>query len=147
VHRHPPSVRTWWPLIPEPYLRTDRPNAITLLGIPLVVWLDKTTAATTIAGASNGPENAASSSSGRGTWRVFRDACPHRLAPLSEGRMEADGSLSCSYHGWRFDGSGACRRIPQAVDAAAEAAACASRRSCATTFPVRLEVRSALPQM
>ncbi|GFR47365.1 hypothetical protein Agub_g9071, partial [Astrephomene gubernaculifera] len=45
----------------------------------------------------------------------------------------------CSYHGWRFDGTGACTRIPQALDPAAEAAACRSRRACATAYPVRLE--------
>lgn len=36
-----------------------------------------------------------------------------RLAPLSEGRIEADGTLQCSYHGWRFDSSGRCTDIPQ----------------------------------
>lgn len=44
-------------------------------------------------------------------------AClPHRtcrLAPLSEGRIEADGTLMCSYHGWQFNGQGGCTRIPQ----------------------------------
>ncbi|EFJ50047.1 hypothetical protein VOLCADRAFT_89014 [Volvox carteri f. nagariensis] len=109
-------TRHWWPLIPVDYLKPDRPNPVTLLGITMVVWRD--------AG---------------GRWRVFRDRCPHRLAPLSEGRVESDGSLSCAYHGWRFDGSGACRRIPQAVDAASEAAACSSRRSCATAYPARVE--------
>ena len=38
--------------------------------------------------------------------RCFEDRCPHRLAPLSEGRIEpTDGSLFCNYHGdfsaWR----------------------------------------------
>ena len=27
--------------------------------------------------------------------------------------MEGDGTLLCSYHGWRFDGEGACTAIPQ----------------------------------
>ena len=48
------------------------------------------------------------------TCRCFEDRCPHRLAPLSEGRIEpSDGTLFCNYHGWRYDGSGACRGIPQ----------------------------------
>jgi len=36
------------------------------------------------------------------------DACPHRNAPLSLGRVRADGRLACAYHGWNFgaDGSG-----------------------------------------
>lgn len=56
--------------------------------------------------------------------------------------MEADGTLSCSYHGWRFAGSGACTRIPQALDGGAEAAACASPRSCVTSYPVAINVRA-----
>lgn len=33
-------------------------------------------------------------------WSVFEDRCPHRLAPLSEGRIEpSTGHLMCSYHG------------------------------------------------
>lgn len=36
-----------------------------------------------------------------------------RLAPLSEGRVEPDGTLSCAYHGWRFAADGTCVAIPQ----------------------------------
>ena len=39
------------------------------------------------------------------------DRCPHRNVPLSYGTVE-EGLLQCCYHGWRFDGSGACRAIP-----------------------------------
>jgi phenylpropionate dioxygenase-like ring-hydroxylating dioxygenase large terminal subunit len=39
------------------------------------------------------------------------DVCPHRRAPLSLGRVD-EGLLACSYHGWRFDGTGACQEIP-----------------------------------
>ena len=28
-----------------------------------------------------------------GTWATFDDRCPHRAAPLTEGRVEKDGSL------------------------------------------------------
>lgn len=42
-----------------------------------------------------------------------RDQCPHRLAPLSIGSI-VDDTLQCRYHGWRFDGTGACVRIPSA---------------------------------
>jgi vanillate O-demethylase monooxygenase subunit len=39
------------------------------------------------------------------------DACPHRLAPLSMGRLKQD-LIECGYHGLTFDGSGTCVRIP-----------------------------------
>ena len=34
--------------------------------------------------------------------------CPHRFAPLSEGRKCEDGSIECPYHGLRYDATGAC---------------------------------------
>lgn len=34
------------------------------------------------------------------------DACPHRFAPLSSGKVRADGRLQCPYHGWHFDAEG-----------------------------------------
>ncbi len=42
---------------------------------------------------------------------AFADRCPHRLAPLSAGRV-VGGVLECGYHGWCFDGDGACTAIP-----------------------------------
>lgn len=42
---------------------------------------------------------------------AFPDRCPHRLAPLSAGRVEGD-VLRCGYHGWCFDATGACVEIP-----------------------------------
>lgn len=47
------------------------------------------------------------------------DVCPHRLAPLSEGRLyqrshegRKQTILECGYHGWRFDCGGRCVDIP-----------------------------------
>ena len=69
-------------------------------------------------------------------------SCAGRLAPLSEGRIEpSDGTLMCSYHGWRFAGDGACIGIPQAPDARAEAAALASPRSCVTMHPAQARMQ------
>lgn len=62
---------------------------------------------------------------------------PPRLAPLSEGRIEADGTLQCSYHGWPYNGAGTCTEIPQALDPKAKAVACSSSRSCVTSYPVQ----------
>jgi len=50
----------------------------------------------------------------QGEWNVFEDACPHRLAALSEGRIDENtGNLMCTYHGWTFDSAGKCTKIPQ----------------------------------
>ncbi|GAA2404641.1 hypothetical protein GCM10010191_10470 [Actinomadura vinacea] len=37
------------------------------------------------------------------TVRALHDRCPHRGVPLSLGRREFEGSISCAYHGWTFD--------------------------------------------
>jgi phenylpropionate dioxygenase-like ring-hydroxylating dioxygenase large terminal subunit len=41
------------------------------------------------------------------------DSCPHRLAPLSSGRVRPDGRLACGYHGWNFDAEGRGRSPSQ----------------------------------
>jgi vanillate O-demethylase monooxygenase subunit len=47
---------------------------------------------------------------------AFRDQCPHRLAPMSSGRLvpAEDGTtrLACGYHGWRYRSDGRCDSIP-----------------------------------
>jgi len=46
-----------------------------------------------------------------GELRAFVDRCPHRLAPLSVGRV-CDGALQCGYHGWTFAEDGRCTSMP-----------------------------------
>lgn len=46
-----------------------------------------------------------------GTVRALHDACPHRFAPLSLGRLTGSGVV-CPYHGLEFDGTGKCIRNP-----------------------------------
>ena len=41
----------------------------------------------------------------------LQDLCPHRFAPLSKGQIKED-SIECPYHGWRFDRSGTCTKMP-----------------------------------
>lgn len=85
--------QNWYPLSPIEDLNPEQPTPVMLLGINLVIWKPK-----------NSP-----------TYQVFIDECPHRLAPLSEGRVdEKTGDLMCSYHGWQFDQKGICTTIPQA---------------------------------
>lgn len=39
------------------------------------------------------------------------DACPHRLLPLSMGKLKGD-AIECGYHGMTYDCSGKCVRVP-----------------------------------
>ena len=82
----------WYPVMPVCDLDKRIPLAKKVIGLDVVVWWDRN-------------ENA---------WKVFDDMCPHRLAPLSEGRIDQWGRLQCVYHGWCFNGSGDCKFIPQA---------------------------------
>jgi vanillate O-demethylase monooxygenase subunit len=42
---------------------------------------------------------------------ALRDACPHRLLPLSAGMVEGD-NIRCRYHGMMFDAAGSCVEAP-----------------------------------
>src|SRR5579859_7388912 len=42
---------------------------------------------------------------------ALEDRCCHRRAPLSKGKVIGD-LIECGYHGFTFDASGACVRIP-----------------------------------
>lgn len=85
--------QAWYPVAYLRDLDPQAPQRFVLLGQPLVIWFER----------------------GEGIWRVFADVCPHRLVPLSEGRLSSDGQLECPYHGWQFDGAGHCTLIPQAA--------------------------------
>ncbi|XP_025879547.1 protochlorophyllide-dependent translocon component 52, chloroplastic-like isoform X2 [Oryza sativa Japonica Group] len=83
----------WYPVAPVCDLDPRKPHGKMVMGLRVVAWFD---------------------GGGGGEWRVVDDACPHRLAPLSEGRVDGKGRLQCAYHGWCFDGHGSCQFIPQA---------------------------------
>lgn len=46
-----------------------------------------------------------------GTAVALEDRCCHRRAPLHKGKLVGD-TLECGYHGFTFDRTGACVRIP-----------------------------------
>ncbi|NJO41713.1 MAG: Rieske 2Fe-2S domain-containing protein [Cyanobacteria bacterium CRU_2_1] len=104
----------WYPVYYVEDLDQTKPNSFTLLDQDLVIWWEQQT----------------------GTWRVFDDKCPHRLAPLSEGRITADGLLECPYHGWAFSGDGTCDRIPQQPE---DGTAQQSKRACAISLPTTVK--------
>jgi len=116
--------RHWFPVASTLELDPKRPTPVRIDGIDLVVWQVP------------GQEEASD-----GGWRVMVDACPHRLAPLSEGRLEPKtGCLQCAYHGWEFDGAGSCACIPQVEEAAAQKMR-ANPRSRVRSFPTKLGLK------
>lgn len=103
--------KAWYPLVPVEILDTEKPHRFELLGQDIVVWNDGPVKGYEKFGSKkNRPRGAQRV---EGTWRAFVDQCPHRKVPLSEGRVEDDGTLLCSYHAWRFNGDGSCVAIPQ----------------------------------
>eukprot|EP00596_Hydrurales_sp_CCMP1899_P003925 CAMPEP_0119036086 /NCGR_PEP_ID=MMETSP1177-20130426/3553_1 /TAXON_ID=2985 /ORGANISM="Ochromonas sp, Strain CCMP1899" /LENGTH=449 /DNA_ID=CAMNT_0006995367 /DNA_START=209 /DNA_END=1555 /DNA_ORIENTATION=- len=67
----------------------------------------------------------------QGVIRCSEDKCPHRNARLSEGSVE-NGQIECLYHGWKFDKSGDCVKIPQLLpDAKIPKQACVKMYSTA----------------
>lgn len=101
----------WYPIMPICDLDKRVPHGKTVMGIDVVVWWDKNESA----------------------WKVFEDLCPHRLAPLSEGRIDQWGRLQCVYHGWCFNGSGDCKFIPQAPPDGPPVHT--SKRACVAVYP------------
>jgi phenylpropionate dioxygenase-like ring-hydroxylating dioxygenase large terminal subunit len=104
--------KAWYPIVPVNILDPEKPHSFELLGQAIVVWNDAPVEGVTTFQSKKSRPRRAKRQSASGTWRAFVDECPHRKVPLSEGRVEDDGTLLCSYHAWRFEGSGNCVAIP-----------------------------------
>lgn len=63
-----------------------------------------------------------------GDAHVLDAHCPHMGAHLGGGTVRAD-TLQCPYHGWRFDGAGACTEIPYSTSRIPS-------RACVSSYPV-----------
>lgn len=81
------ALRRFWHPVGYSAELADQPVGVTLLGEPIVLArLD-------------------------GVAVAFRDLCIHRGSALSLGSVKGT-HLVCRYHGWEYDGSGACVRVP-----------------------------------
>jgi phenylpropionate dioxygenase-like ring-hydroxylating dioxygenase large terminal subunit len=85
------SLSDYWYVLCRGTELCERPLARSLFGQPLVLFR----------GAHARPV-------------ALLDRCPHRNVPLSLGSVVGD-TLSCRYHGWRFDADGACVQVPGRV--------------------------------
>lgn len=82
-----PTLANYWHPVCATADVTEQPGRFTLLGEHIVAYRDST-----------GPV-------------AMRDICVHRGAALSLG-WTRDGRLTCPYHGWQYDRTGTCVRIP-----------------------------------
>jgi phenylpropionate dioxygenase-like ring-hydroxylating dioxygenase large terminal subunit len=93
VTQHPVLRRFWYPVMPLADL-AEGPQAFTLLNQPLVLW-----------------------QTASGEPAALADRCCHRSAQLSAGKL-IEGCVRCPYHGWSYDRTGRCVKVPQ-LDATA----------------------------
>lgn len=102
-----PFHQNWWPVTTLEALDPSRPNVVELLGMKLVLYKSK-------------PDD---NDDNESSWTCLQDRCPHRFAPLSEGRVvmsspdqmnkSSSCNIQCAYHGWEFGNDGSCVKIPQ----------------------------------
>ena len=82
-------INFWYPVCLSEELK-EEPLKVTILGLDFVAFRD-----------SNGEAHCLS------------DICVHRGGSLSGGLCHTeDNTIACPYHGWRFDKTGKCIRIP-----------------------------------
>ncbi len=87
VDNETPAWRRCWHAVAPAHEVTDEPVQVMLLGEPWVLARLE------------------------GELIAWEDLCPHRLAPLSAGKI-CGAAIQCGYHGWTFDGTGRCIAIP-----------------------------------
>ena len=81
--------RYWHPVAAAAELTDEKPiKAVKVLNEELVIYRDKA-----------------------GRYGLVGEHCPHRLASLAYGRVDAEG-IRCPYHGWKFDAWGKCLEQP-----------------------------------
>jgi nitrite reductase/ring-hydroxylating ferredoxin subunit len=86
-----PSLGAWVPVGSVSCLDGLDPTQVEIMGRKFVVWNPKSE-----------------------EWSVLLDECPHRLSPLSLGRIDpVTKRIECPLHGWQFDGNGTLQSIPQ----------------------------------
>jgi len=78
----------WYAILTSAEVPRSGPLGVVRLGEHLVLWRDAA-----------------------GVLQAVSDRCPHRGAAMSAGRV-VDGCIECPFHGFRFDGAGACVALP-----------------------------------
>ncbi len=81
----------WYAILSSDEVPANKPIAARRLGLDLVAWRSA------------------------GQVALAVDRCPHRDVRLSPGRV-VDGTIECPFHGFRYDGAGACTAVPAQPD-------------------------------
>jgi phenylpropionate dioxygenase-like ring-hydroxylating dioxygenase large terminal subunit len=81
-------INFWYAAALASEVTADKPRRVRMLGQNFVLFRDT-----------------------QGVARCLSDICVHRGASLAGGRIRGD-TVECPYHGWKFNGSGACTMIP-----------------------------------
>ena len=90
VTKQPVLRRFWYAVMPVAAVAAG-PLAFTLLGENIVLF---------------------KTASGRPA--ALQNRCCHRTAKLSKGCVQGE-HIACGYHGWEYDHTGQCVKIPQAA--------------------------------
>lgn len=86
-------INFWYPVARAEEISAEKPLRVQLLGLSFVAFRDE-----------------------NGAAHVLADTCVHRGGSLSEGVIR-NGRVACPYHGWEFNGTGKCTRVPSLPDA------------------------------
>jgi phenylpropionate dioxygenase-like ring-hydroxylating dioxygenase large terminal subunit len=81
-------INNWYVAAYSHEVTADRPLGVRMLGCDFVLYRDAA-----------------------GQAVCLSNVCMHRGAALSDGQI-VGGQVECPYHGWQFEGSGRCTRIP-----------------------------------
>ena len=81
-------INFWYPVCLSDEIN-EGPKKATILGLEFVAFRDH-----------------------KGNAHCLSNVCVHRGGSLAHGICHDDGTIACPYHGWRFDGSGKCQKIP-----------------------------------
>jgi phenylpropionate dioxygenase-like ring-hydroxylating dioxygenase large terminal subunit len=108
--QQPVLRRFWYAVAPLSHLETGC-KPFTLLGEKLVLWLDKD-----------------------GQPAAAIDRCCHRTAKLSAGSVTPQGDIMCPYHGWTYNRTGRCTKVPQDGDEVPNSNLCVKAYSCRAKY-------------
>lgn len=81
-------INFWYAAERSETITNEAPTQVRMLGLDFVLFRDTS-----------------------GQVHCLNDTCVHRGGSLGRGKMQGD-CVQCPYHGWEFDGEGACLKVP-----------------------------------